>query len=186
MPAPQTRTARARTRARRRALSRMLSFASAVFSFCLFLLHSLYQMVSHSQCIGHDGESRIHRAARAEKAAVDDIKIIHIVRFAIGVQRAGSWIVAEANRSYLMRHTGQRNALTDVEVAAEQSLMTFAAVDLARRLLLHQFFQLDDEPLVAFFVVRFVTENDSAGGIECDPIVGIGQILRREPEIERM
>ena len=71
-------------------------------------------MLSHSQCIGHNGESRIHRAARAEKAAIDDVEIIQFVRFAIGVQRAGSWIVAEANRSDLMRHTCQRNALTDV------------------------------------------------------------------------
>ena len=130
-------------------------------------------MLSHSQCIGHDGESRIHRAARAEKAAIDDVEIVQFVRFAIGVQRAGSGIVAETNRSDLMRHTSQRNALTDVEVAAEQSLMAFAAVDLARGLLLHEFLQLDDEPLVTFFVVRFITENNTAGGIDGDPIFGI-------------
>ena len=91
---------------------------------------------------------------------------------------------AGANRSYLMRHTCQRNALTDIEVAAEQSLMAFAAMDLARGLLLHEFLQLDDEPLVTFFVVRFVTENNTAGEIDGDPIVGIGQILRREPEVK--
>jgi len=71
-------------------------------------------MISDPERVGHDGQSRIHRAAGAEKAAIDDVEIVHVVRFAVYVKCAGPRIVAEANRSYLVRYTCQRNSLTNV------------------------------------------------------------------------
>src|SRR5947209_13292784 len=56
--------------------------------------------------------------------------IVHVVRFAVGVQRAGFRIVAKANRTHLMRHACQGNSLTDVQVPSEQSLVALVAVNL--------------------------------------------------------
>ena len=61
-----------------------------------------------------------------------------------------------------MRHAGERNALAEEQVPAEQSLVAVVAVDGAGGLLLHQLLELRDEALVAFVVVRRVGEHDVA------------------------
>lgn len=143
-------------------------------------------MLSHSQRVGHDGESRVHRTAGAEKAAIDDVEIVHVVSFAVRVQRAGSRIVAEAHRADLMRDTRERDSLPDIEIPREQSLVAFTPVNLACALLLHQFFKFHDQPLVSFLVVWRIAQDDSPFGIYRYAVVGVGQILRREPEVERV
>ena len=94
-------------------------------------------MFSHPQRVGHNSERRIHGAAGAEKAAIDDVEIIDIVRFAVNVERAGPWIIPEPNRPYLVRHACERDALPDVQVTSKQSLVAFMAMNLARGLLFH-------------------------------------------------
>src|SRR5437870_5312587 len=150
------------------------------------LPHPLNQMVPHPERVGHDGESWVHRAARTENAAIDDIEIVHVVRFAVGVQRAGFRIVAKANRTHLMRHACQGNSLTDVQVPSEQSLVALVAVNLALGLLLHQFFQPCYEPFVALFVVGPVAKDDASVGVECNAILGIRQILGCKQEVQGM
>ena len=122
-------------------------------------------MIADAQRVGDDREGRVDRAARTEETPVDDVEIVQIMGFTVGVQSAGRPIFAEANRSYLMRHTRQRNSLADVQVTREQSLVALMAVNLTCGLLLHEFFELNDQPLVAFFIVRSVTENDFAGSV---------------------
>ena len=64
--------------------------------------------------------------------------------------------------------------------------MAFAAVDRAMGLPLHQLLELGDQALVAFAVVRRVTQNDSAVLVEGDPVIRIGEVFRCEPEIQLM
>src|SRR3954462_8178753 len=109
-------------------------------------------MIADAQRIGHDREGRIDRAAGAEKTAINDVQIVHVMGFAVGIQGAATGIFAEANRSHLMRDTRERNSLADVQVAREQSLVTLMAVNLTCALLLHEFFELYDQPLVPFFI----------------------------------
>ena len=80
-------------------------------------------MFPYAQCVRHDRQRRIDGAAGAEETAVDDVKIIDVVGFAIDVQGTGPRIVAEANRANLMRYPSQRNPLSDVDIASEQAFM---------------------------------------------------------------
>ena len=61
-------------------------------------IHSLEQVIAYPQRVGHDRERRIHRAARAEEAGIDNVEIVELVRFAVAIERARSWIVAESGR----------------------------------------------------------------------------------------
>ena len=40
-------------------------------------------MVAYAQRVRHDRECRIHRAGGAEEASVNDVQVIHFVRFAV-------------------------------------------------------------------------------------------------------
>jgi hypothetical protein len=77
------------------------------------LFHPLQQMISHPQRIGYNRQRRIHCAARREEAGIDDVEIVHFVRFAVAIKRGSLRIVAETNRAVLMRDAGQRDALSE-------------------------------------------------------------------------
>src|ERR1043166_1004308 len=87
------------------------------------------EVVADAKRVGHDRERRIDGAARWEEARVDDVEIVEIVGLAVGVERRRPGVAAEADRAVLMRHAGERNALSDVEVAREQADVTVAAVN---------------------------------------------------------
>src|SRR5712692_475920 len=140
-------------------------------------------MLSHSKSIGHDGQRRIHGAARRKEAAVDNIEIIKVVRFAIRVEGRSLRIAPKTNRAVLVRDARQRNALPDKQIAREQPLMTFMSVNRTSRLTLHETLEFGNEPLVAFLVVRLVGERDAAVAIDGNSIVGVGQVFGSEPEI---
>mgnify|MGYP003694379707 CR=1 FL=1 len=93
-----------------------------------FYLHSVDQVIAHAQRIGHDRQRRIDRAAGDEEAAVDDVKIIQIVRFAVHIERARFGIAAEAHRADLMRNAGQRDSLADEQIAREEAFVAVVAV----------------------------------------------------------
>src|SRR5581483_4697606 len=95
-------------------------------------------MAAHAQRVGHDRERRVDRAAGNEEAAVDDIEIVEVVRFAVNIESAGFGILAEAHRADLVRYAGKRNALADKQIARKQSLVTLVAVNFAASLLLHE------------------------------------------------
>ena len=64
--------------------------------------------------------------------------------------------------------------------------MALVPVNRAFGLLLHQSFKFFDQALMSFFVVWFVLQDDLAVAIDCDSVVRVRQILRREPEVEGM
>ena len=67
-------------------------------------VHPFEQVVAHAQRVGHDRQRRVHRAARREEAAVDDVEVVEIVGLAVGIERRRLRVVAEADRAVLMRH----------------------------------------------------------------------------------
>src|SRR4029077_5297950 len=69
--------------------------------------HSLQQMIADAQRIGNDGECRIYRAGGAEKAAIHDVKIVELVRFAIAIQRARLRVVTKPDAAVLMRNASE-------------------------------------------------------------------------------
>src|ERR1051325_7992588 len=54
------------------------------------------------------------------------------------------------------------------------------------RLLLHELFQLRDEPLMAFLVIGLVTQHDLPAAIQRDAVFWVVQIFGCQPEVERV
>src|SRR5262245_49730363 len=79
--------------------------------------HSLQQMISDSQRVRHNRQSRIYRRARHEEAAVNHIEVVQVVRLAVHVQRRGLRVTSEADRAVLVRDSGKRDALAKIEAA---------------------------------------------------------------------
>ena len=96
--------------------------AVAIISGSARGIHSLQQMIPDSQSVGHDRERGIHRAAGAEKAAIDNVEVVEFVRFAVTIERAGFRIVAKADRAVLMGDSGKRNTLAEEQITREQGL----------------------------------------------------------------
>ena len=78
------------------------------------------QFTRDPQGLRDDGQRRIDRAARGEEARIDDVKIVHLVRFAIAVERRGLRIVAETNRAVLVRDTSERYRAELVAIAEQK------------------------------------------------------------------
>src|SRR5438034_6497673 len=76
------------------------------------------------------------------------------MRFTVAIERARLRIVSEADRTVLVRDTGERDSLTEEQVSGEETLVALASMDRAFRLLLHQALKLFDQAFVSFFVVR--------------------------------
>ena len=150
----QRRRARSRRPERHSARMRPASCAAARSD-----AEALEQVVADAQRVGHDRQRGVHRAARREEAAVDDVEVVDIVRLAVHVERGGLRVVAEADRAVLVRHAGQRNALADEQVARGTRCSWHVDVHRARAAL-HSFSR--DQPLVAFVVVRRVAQDDAA------------------------
>jgi hypothetical protein len=108
------------------------------------------------------------------------------MRFTVTVQGAALWVIAKTHRAVLMRNSSEWDALAKIQVAGEKTFVALVPVNRASCLLLHQRFEFLNKALVSFFVIWLVLQNDFAVAIDSDPIVRIGQIFRREPEIERM
>src|SRR5439155_4906432 len=142
------------------------------------LLQSLEQVVAYTQCIRHDRQSRIHCAARREKACIDGIEILKIMSLAVDVEYGALGIPPESKRPVLMRHARQRDTFTDIGVQVNDF---FRAIDM-----LEQTLELCLQALVSFFVVRFVAELDLTLAGDRHPVVRIGQIFRCHPEVQRV
>src|SRR6185503_11083437 len=106
--------------------------------------------------------------------------------FAHRIKRRCSSIGAEANRPVLMGDARQWNALADEQTASEHPLVTRMSMLRAVRLLLHEVFELLDQPFVAFLVVWRIAQLYVSFAIEGDAVLWIGQVFRREPEVERV
>src|SRR5215468_7198307 len=110
-------------------------------------------MIADTQRIRHDGKSGIHRSARWEEAAVDDVEIVDVMRLAIRVERRCCGVAAEPDGAVLVRDAGQRNALTNVEIAREESLVAVAPMKRAV-VLLHHMLKMGFELVMRSKVVR--------------------------------
>src|SRR5262245_12571808 len=124
---------------------------------------SLAEVIPHAERVCHDGEGGVHRAARGEEARVHDIEVVDLVGSAVRVEGRRSRIAAEPDRPVLVGHSRQGNALPEVEIPGEQSLVALVAVDATARLGLHGLLELVREPGVALLVVRLIAEHDAAG-----------------------
>src|SRR5262249_1338829 len=105
---------------------------------------------------------------------------------AVPVEGAGFWVATEADGAVLVRDTSDWNPLANKEVAREQANVARISVNGALALLLQQTFQSLDQPLMAFFVVRFVRKDDTAIAVNRNAVVGVGKIFRSKPKIERV
>src|SRR5271169_4863436 len=71
-------------------------------SFDYARAQTLQNVIAHTQRIGHDRQRRVYRRARREKAAVDDVKILEIMGFAIHIERRSLAIVAKTDGAVLV------------------------------------------------------------------------------------
>src|SRR5438128_9043523 len=83
------------------------------------------QMIGHAKSVGHNGQCRIYCCAGRKEAAVHNVKIVHIMRLAVHIERGGFWIVAKADRAVLVSDSSQRNAVAEEKIASEE---TFVAI----------------------------------------------------------
>ena len=97
-------------------------------------------MVADPQRVGDDRQRRVYRSARRKKAAIDDIKVVDLVRPAIDVERRRFRVMPEADRTVLVTGAGDRQALTEIGVLRQQMRL---AADM-----LQQVPQLAGQPLV--------------------------------------
>ena len=100
-------------------------------------VHSLEQVIADAQCVGYNGEPGIDRATRAKEARIYHVEIIQLVRLAVAIERARLRVVAEPDGAVLVRHTSERDALAEIQIAREEALMAFVAVHGTLCLLLH-------------------------------------------------
>src|SRR6516165_3158177 len=77
------------------------------------------QVIADAEGVGHDRQRGIDGGTRREKAAVDDVEVFDFVRLAIYVQCRCFRIVTEANRTVLVRDTGERDTVAEEEVPRE-------------------------------------------------------------------
>ena len=80
------------------------SIACGTFLGCQ---HPLQNVIANPQRIGDDRQAGIHGATGGEEAAVDDIKIVDVVGFAVDIQRAGERVIVRSARC----RSGERRLL---------------------------------------------------------------------------
>src|SRR5262249_59449275 len=102
------------------------------------------------------------------------------------IECAVFWIVAKTHRAVLVRNSSKWNPLTEEQIASEKTFVTLVPVDWAFRLLLHQALKFLDQTLVTLFVIWLVLQHDLAVAIDRYAIVRVRQVLRRQPEIQRV
>jgi hypothetical protein len=135
-------------------------------------------MIAHSECICDDGQSGIDGGARDEKAAVDDVKVVHIMGFAIEIQDRGFGIFAKPHGSVLVPNASQWDLFAKVGVAVEKMMRDAYSIQ--------DHFELLLQSVVSFDVIFCITQLQVAVFGDSDPIVWIGEIFGRQPEIDRV
>ena len=76
-------------------------------------------MIADSQSIGYDRKRRIDRATGDEEAAVDNVQVVKLMRFAILIERACPRIISDPHGADLMRYPREGDSLADEEIARE-------------------------------------------------------------------
>src|SRR5271157_3457960 len=97
-------------------------------SFGYTRAQALQNVIAHTQRIGHDRQRRIYRRARREEAAINNVKILELMGFAIHIQCRSLGIVPEADGAVLVGDTRKRNALSYIKIAAKKSFVAVMAM----------------------------------------------------------
>jgi hypothetical protein len=90
---------------------------------------ALEQMVADPQRIGDDRQGRVDSGARHEKAAVDDVEVVDLVRAAVDVECRALRVAAEADRAILVARAGNRQALSEIGILRQQMRRTAYMVE---------------------------------------------------------
>ena len=138
--------------------------------------HPFEEVVADAQRVGDDSQGRVHRPARGEKAAVDNVKIVDVVRLAIDVQGAAQRVGSEADRAVLMSHTGKRNLLPDKEISVEEALVATGTMNIAGRLL-HYYGKLVLQTFMRLEIIRRITQHDFVCGVNGHAILRIRKVF---------
>src|SRR5207249_192920 len=135
----------------------------------------LPQVIAHPERVRHDGERRVHRAARGEEAGVDDVEVVDLVRLAARVERRRPGVRAEADGAVLVCDAGERDATRHVGLERDQVMLL--ALDV-----LEQALELRRQSPVRLVVVRGVRQPDPAVAVDGHAVPGIRNSCRRHPE----
>src|SRR6266567_3950985 len=84
---------------------------------------TVQQMIANAHRIGDDGQRRVDRRAGNEEAAVNNVKVVQIVRLAVDVEGRAFRVAAEADRAALMGCARNRDLLAQVERVLEEVLV---------------------------------------------------------------
>ena len=136
-------------------------------------------MVPDAKRVRHRRQGRVHRADAREEARVDDVEVVHLVGPAVGVEHRRGGIGPKPDGPCLVRTPGHRNLGLHVGEAVDQVARVHVQLPEDR---LH----LPVEPLPGLGVGLRVAERDLAVTVDGDAVVGAGQILGREPEVDRV
>jgi len=78
-------------------------------------------VVGYADGVGDDGEGGVDGTRGDEKTGVDDVEVVELVGFAVGVEDGRGGIVAEADRAVLVADAFDGNALFEVGVEGDGS-----------------------------------------------------------------
>src|SRR3954453_17421197 len=81
------------------------------------------EVITDTQRVGHCRQSWVHRAGGGEEARVDDVEVVHVVRFAVEVERRAPGIGAEAHGAALVRDAGDGDLLAEHRPPRDALLM---------------------------------------------------------------
>src|SRR6478736_1453992 len=95
-------------------------------------------------------------------------------------------MIAKPHSAVLMSDAGERYLLSEIKISREQSLMAFAAVNVAFSLIVHQVFEFVLQPFMRFEIVWGIRENDVAVLIYRDTIFRPRQVFGGKPKIQRV
>lgn len=133
-------------------------------------------MIADSQGVGDDRQRRIDGRAGDEETSVDDVEVIEVMGFAVSIQYRCFGICSEAHGAVLVPDASNGNPFSEVGQVFEEAVAHADVVQDVLKLLL--------QSLVAFAVIFRVTELDLPVFAHCDAVIRIGEVFRRQPEVD--
>ena len=141
--------------------------------------HPLEQVVADAQRVGHRRQRRVDRPDAREEARVDDVQVVQLMRLAVDVQHRRCGMGAEAARPRLVRDARHGDLVLEVGVMGQQVVVVHAEVPEHR-------LEHIEQPVPGLVVGRLIGDRDHALVLDGDAVLGAREILRREPEVDRV
>src|SRR5262245_9143065 len=135
------------------------------------------QVIADTEGVGHRRERRVHGADAGEEARVDDVQVVDLVRTAVDVEHRRRGIGPEPAGAGLVGAAGDGDVGLQVRMPGDEVVRVHAEVAEHR-------LELVVQPVAGGLVSHFVAESDAAVGLEGDAVVGPGQVLGRQPEVD--